>query len=57
MKKLYCGGTFEFDFLESDYRQKAATDYRAVLLITVCSDYNDAVGKICSYVKKMAEVL
>ena len=55
--KLYCGGTFGFDFLESDYRQKAATDYRAVLLITVCSDYSDAVDKICSYVKKMAEVL
>ena len=55
--KLYCGSTFGFDYLESDYRQKAATDYRAVLLITGCSDYNAAVDKICSYVKKMAEVL
>ncbi|MBR4823674.1 MAG: hypothetical protein IKZ86_02655 [Spirochaetaceae bacterium] len=33
--KLYCGGTFGFDFLESGYRQKAATDYRAVLLGSV----------------------
>ena len=32
MHKLYCGGTFGFDFLENGYRQKAATDYRAVLL-------------------------
>lgn len=55
--KLYCGGTFGFDFLESDYKEKAAADYRAVLLITVCSDYSDVVAKICSYVKKMAEVL
>ena len=32
MYKFYCGGTFGFDFLENGYRQKAATDYRAVLL-------------------------
>ena len=32
MNKLYCGGTFNFDFLNDDYREKAKSDYRSVLL-------------------------
>ncbi len=32
MNKLYCGGNFNFDFLNSDYREKAKNDYRSVLL-------------------------
>lgn len=32
MRKLYCGGTFNFDFRQADYREQAATDYRAILL-------------------------
>lgn len=33
--KLYCGGTFGFDFLESANRDKASADYRAGLIITM----------------------
>ena len=29
---LFCGGKFHFDYLEDDYREKAANDYRAILL-------------------------
>lgn len=32
MNKLYCAGAFNFDFLNDDYREKAKSDYRAVLL-------------------------
>ena len=32
MNKLYCAGTFNFDFLKDDYREKAKSDYRSVLL-------------------------
>lgn len=32
VKKLYCAGTFCFDFLESDYKTKAKEDYRSHLL-------------------------
>ena len=32
MKKLYCGGTFPFDYQNDDYRLQAEQDYRARLL-------------------------
>ena len=32
MKKLYCGGSFCFDYQKADYREQAAADYRSVLL-------------------------
>ena len=32
MEYLYCGGSFDFDFLQEGYEQKAAEDYRAALL-------------------------
>lgn len=32
MNTLYCGGTFNFDFLDDDYREKAKIDFRSVLL-------------------------
>lgn len=32
MRRLYCGGSFHFDYLQPDYRQQAASDYRALLL-------------------------
>ncbi len=32
MRKLYCGGTFCFDYLNDDYLEHAAEDYRAILL-------------------------
>ena len=32
MNKLYCGGNFGFDYKTSGYKEKAAEDYRAVLL-------------------------
>ncbi len=32
MEYLYCGGRFDFDYLQAGYAQKAAEDYRAVLL-------------------------
>lgn len=32
MRKVYCGGRFDFDCLEEGYRDKAAKDYRAVML-------------------------
>ena len=32
MRRLYCGGSFDFDYLNPDYRIQAAKDYRAVLL-------------------------
>jgi hypothetical protein len=32
MRKIYCGGSFKFDYLKKGYRQKAAEDYRSVLL-------------------------
>ena len=32
MKKLYCGGSFCFDYQHADYREQAARDYRAALL-------------------------
>lgn len=30
--KLYCGGQFNFDYLNSDYYEKAKDDYRSILL-------------------------
>ena len=32
MRKLYCGGTFQFDYLHADYYKQASGDYRAILL-------------------------
>lgn len=32
MEYVYCGGRFHFDYLEAGFREKAALDYRAVLL-------------------------
>ena len=32
MKKIYCGGRFDFDYLKDGYKDAAAKDYRAVLL-------------------------
>ena len=32
MKKIYCGGRFNFDYLYEVYRTEAAKDYRAILL-------------------------
>ena len=32
MIRLFCGGTFCFDYKQNDYRKKAEDDYRAVLL-------------------------
>ena len=32
MRKLYCGGSFRFDYLKKEYREEAAKDFRAVLL-------------------------
>jgi hypothetical protein len=32
MRRVYCGGTFAFDYLNPAYRALAAEDYRAVLL-------------------------
>ena len=32
MRKIYCGGRFNFDYTEAGYREEAAKDYRAVLL-------------------------
>ena len=32
MRKLYCGGSFGFDYQREDYQQQAASDYRALLL-------------------------
>ena len=32
MKKLYCGGRFEFDYRDEDYLEKAEEDYRALIL-------------------------
>lgn len=32
MKKLFCGGRFYFDYQLPDYQEKAANDYRAILL-------------------------
>ena len=32
MRKLYCGGTFNFDYRQADYCEQAAADYRAILL-------------------------
>jgi len=32
MRKLYCGGIFDFDYRQADYRERAAADYRAILL-------------------------
>ena len=32
MKRLYCGGCFDFDYQQANYRRQAAGDYRAILL-------------------------
>ena len=32
MEYIYCGGRFDFDYLQDGYEQKAAEDYRTVLL-------------------------
>ena len=32
MRTLYCGGSFNFDYQQADYRTQAASDYRAILL-------------------------
>lgn len=32
MRKFYCGGSFGFDYLQPNYREQAAADYRAILL-------------------------
>ena len=32
MKKVYCGGAFDFDCQRPDYLQRAKKDYRAILL-------------------------
>lgn len=32
MRKLYCGGSFCFDYQKTDYLAQAAADYRSVLL-------------------------
>lgn len=32
MRRIYCGGRFDFDYQHADYRKQAAQDYRAMLL-------------------------
>ena len=32
MDYLYCGGRFDFDYRDADFEEKAAKDYRAILL-------------------------
>ena len=32
MEYLYCGGRFDFDYRDADFEEKAAKDYRAILL-------------------------
>ena len=32
MKYVYCGGRFDFDYLDADFEKKAEEDYRAILL-------------------------
>ncbi len=32
MYKLYFGGSFDFDYKSSDYKEKAAKDYRTIIL-------------------------
>ena len=32
MEYLYCGGRFDFDYRDADFEEKAARDYRAILL-------------------------
>ena len=32
MRKIYCGGRFNFDYLDEGYLDEAAKDYRAILL-------------------------
>lgn len=32
MRKIYCGGRFDFDYLDEGYRAEAEKDYRAILL-------------------------
>ena len=32
MRKFYCGGSFGFDYLQPNYQEQAAADYRAILL-------------------------
>ena len=32
MNKLFCGGMFHFDYQQTDYRELASADYRAILL-------------------------
>ena len=32
MRKIYCGGSFDFDYLSENYREEAAKDYLATLL-------------------------
>lgn len=32
INKLYCAGTFNFDFLDKNYKDKAKKDYRSILL-------------------------
>ena len=32
MRTFYCGGSFGFDYLQPNYREQAAADYRAILL-------------------------
>ena len=32
MRKLYCGGVFNFDYQQAGYYEQAAADYRAILL-------------------------
>ena len=32
MRKIYCGGAFNFDYLNDGYREYAERDYRAMIL-------------------------
>ena len=32
MQSIYCGGSFDFDYLGEDYEKKAAADWRAIML-------------------------
>ena len=32
MEYVYCGGSFDFDYLDADFEKKAEEDYRAILL-------------------------
>ena len=32
MEYVYCGGRFDFDYLDADFEKKAEEDYRAILL-------------------------